>query len=650
MSTSVWQALHAETREWAVRANEEWIADLSPDGRALPQRSPETMVVLFGPTQVGKTTLLLTLLGIAEGAAFDAVQHVLRGGRRQGQSSTATPMRYARSVDDRWRMHRADAPGLTAEQMAEELAIIREQVENGSWQATDPVSLYIPACHFADSDPPVRVAILDLPGIAAANEAERALVTRIAQRHVPAASLILLIGAGSHLGVFEPEKLGQELEELRGWIRSPIRYRLVVTYACSQDSVRRWRDKEASAGRPCDLAALQGLFAQEFARFEMTMPADLPGRIYPLELGNSWAGMAQADDDHYRWAVQVQAAARQSLTDDIRRSCGGERRLRISQEVREQAYWRRDDLWRQWRGTRAAFRTSAQDRAAAIAKAQADSARWQRRFERYDARLRRLDGVEALIAGTVRRFVRDASVAAQSVSPAAGQSQQQLLKGRKPVPATVSALQEWLADDQARLTAACDRITEWFTGETGVTITPVELPACAQVRQVRTLLKDYGMDAYWTWVTSQFEADSNALAHAADAQRKLLMEQVPGFLLAQLQAGRQLPQARRRIARQQRDLSEARIEQQEAALAALRKERRAAWELHGSRLKPIRQDLARVARFEAHMSHALAGEARRVAALVDAAVCDKQPAMALARLCQLRLSRTIHQTYCTGTA
>ena len=648
MTVPIWTRLHGETLDWAIRANDEWVASLSQEYKTL-QRSPETMVVLFGPTQVGKTTLLLTLLGIADGPAFDAVQKVLRGSRQHGESSTATPMRYARSLDDLWRWDRPDGPGLSADQMQTELANIRRQVEDGSLQSTDPVSLYIPACYFAESDPSVRVAILDLPGIAAANPRERALVERIAQHHVPAASLILLVSTANRLGVFEPEKLGQELEELRGWVRCPIRYRLVITYAYSQDSVRRWRKEEAEAGRTCDLTALRDFFNREIAYFELKMPYDLPDRIYPLELGDSWTGMAQKRDNHHRWSEQVQAAARHALTIDIHRSCEGERRLRISKEVREQAYWRQDDLWRQWRSNRGASRMAASRCQDAITAAEARKKRWHKWFLRYDDRLRRLDATEALVAQNVRRWVHDAGVASQTISPLPGVRQQQLLQGRKPIKPTVGALQEWLAADQAKLVEACDRITQWFNKEASLQTEPLVPPPCAQVADVRKLLNEYGMDAYWTWITNQFEADSAALAQAAAAHRKAMKDHLPKQLLQRLQDARDTPSARRRIAAKQRDQCDVYIANLKAQQAQIREERKQSWALHLHRMGPIRHDLERVAQFEAHMAHAHGRETKRLIDKVRDAVRVREPALALARLCQMRLGSDIYRRYCTGT-
>lgn len=649
MTVSVWKRQYGETLDWAIRANDDWVASLSQDYKTL-QRSPETMVLLFGPTQVGKTTLLLTLLGIADGPAFGAVQKVLRGSRPHGDSSTATPMRYARSLDDRWRWDSPDGPGLSADQVQAKLANIRQQVEDGSWQSTDPVSLYIPACYFAESDPLVRVAILDLPGIAAANPRERALVERIAQHHVPAASLILLVSTANRLGVFEPDKLGQELEELRGWVHSPIRYRLVISYAYSQDSVRRWRKDEAEAGRTCDLAALRAFFNREIAYFELKMPDDLPSRIYPLEFGDSWAGMAQNGDDHYRWSAQVQAAARHALTVDIRRSCAGERRLRISREVREQAYWRQDDLWCQWRRNRAASRIAVSKCQEVITATEAQKERWHNRFLRYDERLCRLDATEALVVGNVRRLVRDAGVASKIISPSPGVRRQQLLQGPKPITPTVSALQEWLAADQTKLVEACDRITEWFNREASVQTEPLVPPPCAQVTDVRKQLNDYAMDGYWTRISNRFEADSDAVAQAAAAQRNKMQDHLSKQLLKRLQDARGTPSARRRIAAEQRDQCDVDIAKFRAQLAQLREERKQSWALHLRRMGPIRHDLVRVAEFETHMANAYGRETKRLTDMVRDAVRLRQPALALVRLCQMRLSKTIYRRYCTGTA
>lgn len=58
-------------------------------------------MVVFGKTQVGKTTLLMDLMGVSP-AAMERVSTALRGGRAHGHSATATTMEYRRSEDQRW--------------------------------------------------------------------------------------------------------------------------------------------------------------------------------------------------------------------------------------------------------------------------------------------------------------------------------------------------------------------------------------------------------------------------------------------------------------------------------------------------------------------------------------------------------------------
>ena len=63
--------------------------------------SHEVRVVLYGPTQVGKTTLILRLLGLSDETTKEA-QRVLRGGRGHGKSATASVTRYRLTHHDAW--------------------------------------------------------------------------------------------------------------------------------------------------------------------------------------------------------------------------------------------------------------------------------------------------------------------------------------------------------------------------------------------------------------------------------------------------------------------------------------------------------------------------------------------------------------------
>lgn len=75
--------------KWAFKAYDRFAERLSPDvQRHLGVQRKEAYTVVFGRTQVGKSTLILHLLGV-RAAAIGSLSDVLRGGRKSGNSSTA---------------------------------------------------------------------------------------------------------------------------------------------------------------------------------------------------------------------------------------------------------------------------------------------------------------------------------------------------------------------------------------------------------------------------------------------------------------------------------------------------------------------------------------------------------------------------------
>ena len=99
-----WHALQEHQSDWAFRAYARLIKTLSKDVQEklqLKEEVAEPYVVIFGKTQVGKTTLLLDLMGI-DPAQLGRISQVMRGGREAGKSATATAMEYCRSANGRW--------------------------------------------------------------------------------------------------------------------------------------------------------------------------------------------------------------------------------------------------------------------------------------------------------------------------------------------------------------------------------------------------------------------------------------------------------------------------------------------------------------------------------------------------------------------
>ena len=242
----VWLRKFRQRNDWAQQAYDRFVAEVDPELVGDFTRSEHITVVVYGTTQVGKTTLILDLLGIRKDALPD-VSEVLRGGQRLGKSSTATPIRYGRSPDDLWYLGE-DATGLSNDDAAERFGEIREQVMNGTTCSSPLLNVRIPGLFFqheAEGALSLDLRLIDIPGINAINEHEQIEVRRIAERYVASADLILLVARADNLGFFQPNAL--DFEALNDWMLQPSRFRVVLTYTFSPASFQTWFCKAEDA-------------------------------------------------------------------------------------------------------------------------------------------------------------------------------------------------------------------------------------------------------------------------------------------------------------------------------------------------------------------------------------------------------------------
>lgn len=122
------------------------------------------IISVYGPTQVGKTTLILSLLGIKEKFLVD-ISDFLRGGRDPGNSATITVTKYQISPTDDYIIklpNHKESIIHTPEQLEEHMAQLRRDVETGVIQSVDPVVIAIPKSKFHDQG--VTIELIDLPG------------------------------------------------------------------------------------------------------------------------------------------------------------------------------------------------------------------------------------------------------------------------------------------------------------------------------------------------------------------------------------------------------------------------------------------------------------------------------------------------------
>ena len=291
---NLWRDQWAGRQDWAFRAYDAFRDGLSEHTRScLTAGSTEASVVLFGRTQVGKTTLLLRLLGVSEQAAA-RVSTLLRGGRGAGQSATSTAMRYRRSDDDLWRIDSHGENGLDDDGLCQALATLRAQVEAGNGDV-GVVTVSIPAKYFTPRKEGQTVRILDLPGDNPANQAEARHVTAVATEYVPKADLVLIVGRADDLSFLNPRAF--TLPGIRDWRYTPERFRIITTYSFSPRSLVKWIMGQAEPSP--DL--LRERLLQQIAThgIELAPEAKRPRLYFPLEFGQSWADVRRKEPALY---------------------------------------------------------------------------------------------------------------------------------------------------------------------------------------------------------------------------------------------------------------------------------------------------------------------------------------------------------------
>jgi hypothetical protein len=280
-----WQANFDARMDWAFEAYGRLVASLSDDvSSTMASAHPEAYVVVFGRTQVGKTTLLLELMGVSANS-MNRVSKVLRGGRVKGQSATATAMEYGRAIDAHWVLQ---LPNQQPEHFPDDvqacaaLGAIRQMMETRQLQLNGPVRLEIPCdCFQPVQEGHARVRMLDLPGDQASNPVEQQYVAQIAERFVAGADLILLVGKMDDLSFLKPG--GLVLPGIEDWQIVPERFRIVTTYSFTAGSVQAAVRKHGLR-----VEHLRQRLIEQLETFgSLGAEARRPELFFPLEFGQS---------------------------------------------------------------------------------------------------------------------------------------------------------------------------------------------------------------------------------------------------------------------------------------------------------------------------------------------------------------------------
>lgn len=318
---SIWRDTYANRLRWAEAGVHDFYEECETEAvRELYRRREhgEVIVTVYGPSQVGKTSLILKLMGVAQDCDVQLSQ-ILRSSRlEQGCKfgpDTATAMIWVRSGDPThfsYKESDQEVRGLDDDQIKKRLIDLRRRVVEHRFTATDRIRVGIPERFFDSTNcSHLRVNVVDLPGIGSVETAERPHVERLVQTYLPIANLILLLNRADKVNDFSI----LELPQLKDWRYWPEKFRIVLTHSVSPKSVKDELRNQTSINRASFLAIHRDSFFQD----NPITNADDRSKvvIYPLEYGLSWIELRNHDAQLWDAVEPVVRELTKELISDI---------------------------------------------------------------------------------------------------------------------------------------------------------------------------------------------------------------------------------------------------------------------------------------------------------------------------------------------
>ena len=211
------------------------------------QTQDEKLVVLYGPPQIGKTTLIFQLLGIQEQYQKE-LYDLLRAGVARGNSSTSTAIIYQKCTGEkfgvRYEESVSDISGeieyVDGAILKSRLVELRELVEKNQARK-DILCIYIPKKFFINgSEKYNNINILDLPGDGSRNVKEKEHVKSILIKYMSIATVNILVCKANEIQSLESLELPTKVN----WRNLSHKYMIVITNAYGQGTVKKYFEQK----------------------------------------------------------------------------------------------------------------------------------------------------------------------------------------------------------------------------------------------------------------------------------------------------------------------------------------------------------------------------------------------------------------------
>jgi len=301
--TETWQELYEQRLDWAFEARREFIEEVDSDevrnfiGKA--EEAKRSVVVAAGRTHVGKTSLVLRLLGVVNPESRQRVENVVRGGRKTGESATATATVFSIAPDDQFRIRlpsETDPCGLSDEAAKQKVKQIRNQVTSGEVSKTEAVRVELPRDTVEDESPRLDLDFVDLPGWGGFDPDEQAHVRKLVRNYLRRAHLVLIVEEAEKMQRLQHQTL---VGANPNWMHLRERFGIVLTRAASVMS--NWKDFSDPEERPESRDEYVEMYKDEIretTREERVAEALSTLCLYPVEFAESWEELDEAVREH----------------------------------------------------------------------------------------------------------------------------------------------------------------------------------------------------------------------------------------------------------------------------------------------------------------------------------------------------------------
>lgn len=296
--SELWESIAKNKLDWAYEANKKFLESVSHDAikHYLTARQNKKLAILYGKSQVGKTTLILTLMGVREDMLKE-VEDVLRAGRKAGKSSTSTAIKYGYSVSRSWQI---DGVEYTKEGVVKKLEETRNELASNPQKACETeININIPEIYFSEWH---DIEIIDLPGVESSDDFERQWVPRMIGEYLMKSNLTIVVTKANDLQDIKSFKLHESFN----WYDLPG-YTVVATHTYGQESIRSKINTK--------IHSKQDLYDM-FKVGSKDILSDIQN-VYPLDFGDSFAQLKRNYQAEYKKIKPIREKILSELRRDI---------------------------------------------------------------------------------------------------------------------------------------------------------------------------------------------------------------------------------------------------------------------------------------------------------------------------------------------